>query len=836
MASGDFPETLPLEQFWKAPLVPPGLILTAGILYDRFYSAPLVASLILATVSLIAWFFSPQKSQKGLALVYLGLAFFCLTSAYHHYRRLPGPLALLFPTETLVTIRGVLDEEPIQNKNASQSPLRAIPATDTTKGIVQVHSILLDGQWHAISDRLLIQSQPEVKDIHLGDEAELSGLIRPFAVPKNPGEADSRIYWMDQGIHRKLSVRSGDRFVLLERKWPSSFRGWLMAISRWSAHQFAKAQNDSNLNGLSLALILGDGSALPSEEWQRYQRTGVIQVLVVSGQHLILIAGVFLWILQRTGLSLRIQALIVGLFLFGYVMMTGGRPPGMRSFLMMSTLFASWILLRHPHQGNMLALSWIGIAILNPMDLFSPGCQLSFLSVLAIYYYRRTLISPENQGQDRQNPDAIRVIWPVDFPLWIRFLINSREFLVEAFKLSTIIWLVITPLVAYHYQTVSLVGLILNPILSLLTTLALFLGFLFLVLTALHLPGTGIVIFLVNGNLYLAEYLVKILDPLPLASLSVPSPSLWWITPFLIVLLAFLTLQRCLTKPGKWLIALALWVLVGLTVPLFQPGRDGMTCTFLAVGHGGCTVIETEDGRTILYDVGSLGGPPMANRLVIPFLWSRGIRRIDEVLLSHADLDHFNGLVDLMDRFMIGQLTITPSFVDKESPGVIATLQQVEQRKIPVRIVHAGDILDAGSGITMEVLHPPAQGPPGKENHRSLTLRIQAFKSSILLTGDLEGEGLDNLLKRKPQPVDVLMAPHHGSRQLDAEGLVRWSRPRLVIASQGPASNRHPLEYSSSGRVFWKTEEEGAISLHFHQSGIVADTFVTGQKLVLPSH
>ena len=74
----------------------------------------------------------------------------------------------------------------------------------------------------------------------------------------------------------------------------------------------------------------------------------------------------------------------------------------------------------------------------------------------------------------------------------------------------------------------------------------------------------------------------------------------------------------------------------------------------LPVGHGGCTVLETPDGRTLLYDAGALAGPEVTRRQIAPFLWSRGIRRIDEVILSHADLDHFNGLPSLLDRFAIG--------------------------------------------------------------------------------------------------------------------------------------------------------------------------------------
>src|SRR6202022_824538 len=98
-------------------------------------------------------------------------------------------------------------------------------------------------------------------------------------------------------------------------------------------------------------------------------------------------------------------------------------------------------------------------------------------------------------------------------------------------------------------------------------------------------------------------------------------------------------------------------------------------------------------GRTLLYDAGSLGGPEVTRRQIAPFLWSRGIRRIDEVFLSHADLDHFNGVVSLLDRFAVGQVTCTPTFADKRIPGVQYTLAVIQQHGIPIRIVRAGDRL-----------------------------------------------------------------------------------------------------------------------------------------------
>ena len=159
------------------------------------------------------------------------------------------------------------------------------------------------------------------------------------------------------------------------------------------------------------------------------------------------------------------------------------------------------------------------------------------------------------------------------------------------------------------------------------------------------------------------------------------------------------------------------WLCVGLLCGAARLPSDELRCTFLAVGHGGCTVLETPDGRTLLYDAGALGGPDVTRRQIAPFLWYRGIHRIDEVFLSHADLDHFNGLPELLDRFAVGQVTCTPTFADKNTEGVRETLEVLREHGVPIRIVKAGDELKAGD-VRLEVLHPPAVGP-GRQRERA---------------------------------------------------------------------------------------------------------------------
>src|SRR5439155_1201426 len=193
--------------------------------------------------------------------------------------------------------------------------------------------------------------------------------------------------------------------------------------------------------------------------------------------------------------------------------------------------------------------------------------------------------------------------------------------------------------------------------------------FLLLLAAALWTPLLIPFAWIVQRCLVECDRLVHGSESLPCSYWYVGTVPAWWLWFFYAGLLALLTLKS-LQRRWRWLALAGLaWLCVGLLSGAVGFPRDELRCTFLAVGHGGCTVLETPDGRTLLYDAGALGGPNVTRRQIAPYLWHRGIRRIDEVFFSHADLDHFNGMLALLERFAIGQVTMTPSFADKDTPG-----------------------------------------------------------------------------------------------------------------------------------------------------------------------
>jgi len=807
--------------------MPAALAVSAGILLDRHAALPMPVSLIAAGACLLAWFGTRGRPHPGLPLVYLTLAGIAFGAAYHHYRRdvyAADDIALHAQDDPApVQLRGFIEEEPVRNRAAPNDPLRSFSRSGTTVSVVRASQIRRGDNWLTVSGRVRVVGVEDWPELHCGDAIEVVGQLVPIAPPSNPGEFDFAGHQRDQGVRTLLAARKTPAAVTrLDRGWTTSFNGWL-AVIRGRGQQILHDTLPKRSEGLASALLLGEGSSMTRADWDKYIRTGVIHVLAISGQHLVILAA-FLWfVLPRLGIRQRRAAWIVALALLGYALLTGGRPPALRSAVAVCAVCGGLILRRRVLPANLFALSWLAVALVNPTDLFTAGCLLSFLSVAVLCWGARYLFSQEQDPLLRLSP------------IWQRAMrwLGWRVF--ESYAITLLIWLAITPLAASRYQIVSPIGLLLGPPLVVLTTVALFAGFLLLLVGAICPPLAGLLAPIVHVSLVSCELLVDAGDGLPYSHIYIGAIPEWWLWIFYLGLFAALT-QGPLRRRWRWAGVAGLgWLCVGLAAGAARSPGDELRCTFLAVGHGGCTVLETGDGRTLLYDAGSLAGPEVTRRCIAPFLRQRGIRRLDEVILSHADLDHFNGLPELLDRFAVGQVTCTPSLADKTTPGVQHTLNVLRQRAIPVRIVKAGDRLTAGD-VVLEVLHPPAVGPQGNENARSLVLHVRHAGHSILLTGDLEGAGLQRVLgELPPHHVEVLMAPHHGSHRTNTPYLAHWARPRIVVSSQGrsAAANEVAQRYRRAGAHFLDTHRHGAVTIRSHASGLVVETFLSQERFTI---
>jgi competence protein ComEC len=767
-----------------------------------------------------------------------------LAAAYHHVRR------DVYPADDIgnhatdedrpARVRGVLDEEPFLHKPAPQPALRSIRASEPTMCVLRVTDLYGDGAWRPASGRAQLIIDGRTNDLHVGDEVELVGRLRRPHGPANPGEADAAERLRDRRITAQIEVHGTSdavvRLGMFRDWWPGV---WLARLRGWGERTLIQALPNEQ-GGMAVALLLGDGSGMTEEDWDAYKRTGVIHALAISGYHLVILAA-FLTLLSRF-LPIRRRYAVAGvtIFLVAYALLAGGRPPILRAAVMVCASTGAFLLRRPTMPANVFALAWLVVGLINPSDWFEAGCLLSFLAVALLYFgFRRSFgpfgVPSAAAGLARclfPSTDPLEMLLEQSRPAWERWLIALGRRVALSYAVTVVIWCAAAPLVAARYHVVAPIGILIGPPAFFLTAIALLSGFLLLLTAPIGGPFTTVFAAGTRWSLSASTWLVRAADSVPGGHWYVGDVPEWWLRALYLTLFGVLLIEPVRQRWQWALPAGAAWLCVGLLAGSARPADAELRCAFLAVGHGGCTVIETPDGRVLLYDAGAMGGPDVTRRQIAPYLWSRGIHRIDELFLSHADLDHFNGLPALLDRFAVGQVTCTPTFADKNTPGVRETLLALERHGVPIRIARAGDCFEAGD-VRMEVLHPPESGPEGSENARSLVLRLTHAGHTLLLTGDLEEPGLARVLSLPAAPVDILMAPHHGSKRANTPDLASWARPRVVIACQGaPRSSDPPAEpYTAEGARYLGTWPHGAITIHSNQDRFFIETFRTKEHV-----
>jgi competence protein ComEC len=817
-----------LDSLWRAPLAPVALAFTAGVVADRLGVLPTGVAALLLFAGLGGWAVAARRPfASGLPFLWLAVA--ALGALHHHQYRDVYPTDdighLASEEPRLARVRGRLIDGPISTGPPRSNPLRSMPPTETSRAVLAVSTWQARDDWLPVSGRVRLTVPGRLDGLRVGDEVEATGWLAAPSGPMNPGEADVADRLRDDRIRAVLTVRESAAGVV-RLSAGTTLAGGLAAVRGWGTQALADALPPDEAH-LAAALLLGDTAALAQEEWDKYVRTGVVHALAISGQHLVVLAA-FLWLALRvTGVRRKHGAWAVALLLVAYALLTGARPPAVRAAAQVAVVCGGLVLRRPALPANAFALAWLVVLAVQPTDVADLGCQLSFLCVAVLTWGTARWFAPRELGPLEQLVEESRS--PAERA--VRWL--GRVVLVT-YGVTVVLGLAVLPLVAARYHLISPVGLLIGPPVVLLTSVALVAGFLLLVCAAVLPWLVPPFAWATRWSLAACAGLVDAADRLPLGHGYVGGVPPWWLLGFYPVLLAVIFLPE-LRRRARWLALAGLgWLAVGLAGGSLRPAADELRLTFLAVGHGGCTVIETPDGRALLYDAGALAGPGVTRRVIAPFLWHRGVRRLDEVIVSHADLDHFNGLPALLDRFTVGRVTLTPSFADRTTPGVREALVALERSGVATRTVQAGDVLTAGD-VTFEVLHPPAGGPPGPENVRSLVLLVRHAGHAILLTGDVEGEGLERVLRLPPVRVDVLQAPHHGSKTANPAALAAWARPRLVVACQGPPPwpTAVPETYAARGARYLGTWPHGAVTVRSHRSGLLAETFRTGERAVV---
>jgi competence protein ComEC len=833
-----------------APLVPIVAALTIGIVLDhhfepcqtRIWVALLFAFLLMAAISV-------RHSVTCCAALLAAIA--ALGGAWHHFRWADLAADDLSRSVTEAPqpawVRGVVRDCLGLRQSESFGFGRTDSPNVTSRFVVDLVEINDGSRWRKASGRAMAIVPGDRTEIQPGQRVQAAGHLAVFAPPLNPGEFDYRAHLRGQGIRLRLTVDDAESLWHDESASELTLRGLLGRIQRGSRARVSD-QFDPSIAPLAAALLLGQREGIEPEVNDAFARTGTTHLLAISGLQLQALALALLLSFRVMGVRRRPAYLAVGISMFGYALLVGLAPSVVRSTVMTVTCCLAALFHRLDRPANTLSLAALGTLAVNPVFLFDIGCQLSFLAIGSLVW----LVPPASARLWRvvralRNwllgvPSALDDLERRLEPGWRTVLRRAGIGLVEGVAASTVLWLAALPLVALRFHLVSPIAILLNLPLIPLTSAALLLGGLALGLGIVWSPlGTPLA--------WAAGCLLKLTKAITLWGVAQPwghrfvvGPAWGWVLVFYALLglatVATTVARRASQSPEAprsegirlwWL--LAVWAIPGWLLSGSVAGATTLEAEVLAVGHGLAVLMQTPDGQAHLYDCGRLGDPAIGRRIIAPALWARGVSRIDTIYVSHADQDHYGGLPDLLDRFSIGAVRVPPGFATEANPGAMKLVDLIRSRGIPVKPITAPQTWE-NAGVRFAVLHPRAGWQPeSSDNARSLVLDIGFLGQHMLLTGDLEKEGLVELVARTPPqpPPDILLAPHHGGRSANPESLYEWAKPRLVVVSQRSPTftTSDPLVLVERRNIpLLRTWRTGSLRLRWTSSGITARGFL----------
>ncbi len=600
-----------------------------------------------------------------------------------------------------------------------------------------------------------------------GEGVVVRGWMHTAEPASNPGGFPQLAWARDAGIVAFINAQDG----LVN---PAAVRGGITSsLAAW--REAVAARLRAALDGscpeparaLAMGMVLGQVEPAAAVTARQMHATGLVHLLAISGFNLAVLGAVCECVLRftRAPPSLRAGVLAAVCVLFAVSIDAGVSAMRAAACGLAGALLAArgsaW------HGSTALSLTSIGLLIWAPWTAANAGFQLTFAAVIALHVGTEPLVA------------RLRLMRGASvLPPW----------LLELVAVSVLAWMVSTPIVLAHFGTVSLWGAPLSVVLSPLAAIVVVAGS-----SAAALPES---VATISGQAcgWAAWGIAEVCalgGRLPGAALWLGRDALWLGALGCVAALALRRLCR---------VALGRAVLAGLILPmpltLTAQAADDLEVIVLDVGNGSAIVVRSQH-CAVLFDCGSSSSRSIGSTTVSSALRELGISRLEAMLISHPDLDHFSGVPEVMRSVRVGTLLVTERFLteSRQAPGGAESiaLRSAAEIGVPVQVVGAGCIRD-WCGVRWRWLHPEGEHF-AVANEESMVIRIEPPQSvgAVLLTGDCSQDGLDHVLRRAGDSlggIAVLELPHHGSFTPASRQLVGRTPNALVFQSTASARLR----------------------------------------------
>ncbi len=852
-----------------------GGILLFGKLSTHPHVTPRVYILAAALLILCAYFTLRQRWIFTAAFLGAG-TWISLGAAAASLERMSAPANLAstlieagkLDASAALRWRGRLRSDPLQLPYGTRYEI-ALDEVETSAGEIPVTGGL---RLTSYRDESKIAAPLSVR---AGDEVECLARVSTIRNYGDPGSFDYRAYLARQGIELQGTLRSDQLLTIVDRpQWPAISDRLARARGRLLRSIDGLLASKPDEAALARAMLLGDRSFVEHDRVLEYQTTGVYHVLVLAGLHVAALAAFFIWAGRRLRLSLFWRTLLTLAALAAYAGIVEDRPPIIRAVLMAALYLSARLLFRRMDLLNIAALAALAILVARPSEISDPSFLLSFSAVgiigaLAVPWiekssmpYVRGLHHLADVSRDAAHPPRV-IQFRIEMRAaagWLsarlpRFAaahgpglvagpLRMGLYLWEMMVLSTILQFGMLPPLAYYFHRVALAGPFANVPAVLLTGLIVPIGFFTLAASLVSHTVAGFLSKFLGLLLWMLDTSVRWFSQWHFASYRIPEPPILLIAIFTAVAIALSAVIRSrLSGLWQWGATGALLTAAALiaTYP-FAPrfAANKLELTVLDVGQGDSLFLSFPRGHTMLVDAGGeLGsfhsggmnaGIDMGEDVVSPYLWSRGIKQIDVIALTHPHEDHFGGLPAVLENFRVRELWVGRDIQNEAYRHVLALA-----RERGVRVLHKkqGESFNF-DGVSGSILWPDnVDGFESANNDDSLVIRLTDGSQSLLLTGDIERPSERKILAdNQDVSTNFLKVAHHGSKTSTNEPFLEAAHPAFAAISVGRNNTfGHPSpevvdRLEAAGVRIYRTDLDGAITAITNGRSLNVSTFL----------